>query len=199
MVDLFYRGGPLMYPILLCSVIAWAIFLDRIIAFYKVKRSTAKLQRQIEDHLMAERTTEAIELCRDQKSPLAKILYVVLKKSGASRSDLKMLADEVGEREAITLERYLGLLGTIANITPLLGLLGTVLGMIEAFKMLAVAGGANSLALGGGISEALITTAAGLTVAVPTVLLHRYLSSRSQRLVLNLEEATMKIIDKIEG
>ena len=199
MVDLFYRGGPLMYPILLCSVIAWAIFLDRIIAFYKVKRSTAKLQRQIEDHLTAERTTEAIELCRGQQSPLAKILYVVLKKSGASRSDLKMLADEVGEREAITLERYLGLLGTIANITPLLGLLGTVLGMIEAFKMLAVAGGANSFALGGGISEALITTAAGLTVAVPTVLLHRYLSSRSQRLVLNLEEATMKIIDKIEG
>lgn len=199
MIDVFYRGGPLMYPILLCSVIAWAIFLDRIVAFYKVKRSTAALRSEINDRLRAGQENEAIELCRDQKSPLAKILYVVLKKGGAARSDLKALADEVGEREAVVLQRYLGLLSTIANITPLLGLLGTVLGMIEAFNTLAAEGGGNALALGGGISEALITTAAGLTVAVPTVLLHRYLSSRSERLVLELEEATMAIIDQIEG
>lgn len=199
MIDVFYRGGPLMYPILLCSVIAWAIFLDRIVAFYKVKRSTAALRSEINDRLRAGQENEAIELCRDQKSPLAKILYVVLKKGGAARSDLKALADEVGEREAVVLQRYLGLLSTIANITPLLGLLGTVLGMIEAFNTLAAEGGGSALALGGGISEALITTAAGLTVAVPTVLLHRYLSSRSERLVLELEEATMAIIDQIEG
>lgn len=199
MIDVFYRGGPLMYPILLCSVIAWAIFLDRIVAFYKVKRSTAALRSEINDRLRAGQENEAIELCRDQKSPLAKILYVVLKKSGAARGDLKALADEVGEREAVVLQRYLGLLSTIANITPLLGLLGTVLGMIEAFNTLAAEGEGNALALGGGISEALITTAAGLTVAVPTVLLHRYLSSRSERLVLELEEATMAIIDQIEG
>ena len=198
MIDLFNRGGPLMYPILLCSVIAWAIFLERLVAFNKVKRSTTALQKKVCDWLNSDREDLALEICGDQKTPLAKTLYVVLKRHGSARSDLKVLADEVGEREAVALQRYLGLLGTIANITPLLGLLGTVLGMIEAFNMLAVQGGGNPIALGGGISEALITTAAGLTVAVPTVLLHRYLSSRSERLVLDLEEATMRIIDQIE-
>lgn len=199
MIDVFYRGGPLMYPILLCSVIAWAILLDRLVAFNKVRRSTAFLQKEIEKQLAATQFDEAVELCREQKTPLAKILRVVLKNRSGSRKELKELADEVGEREAVALQRYLGLLGTIANITPLLGLLGTVLGMIKAFNTLAMEGVGNPVTLGVGISEALITTAAGLTVAVPTVLLHRYLSSRSERLVLELEEATMEIIDRIEG
>jgi biopolymer transport protein ExbB len=202
MIDVFYRGGPLMYPILLCSVIAWAILLDRLVAFSKVRRSTVYLQKKVEEQLTTGQFDEAVELCCEQKTPLAKILRVVLKNRNGSRRELKDLADEVGEREAVALQRYLGLLGTIANITPLLGLLGTVLGMIKAFNTLAAEGVGNPVTLGGGISEALITTAAGLTVAVPTVLLHRYLSSRSERLVLELEEATMQIIDlidKVEG
>ncbi len=188
-----------MYPILLCSVIAWAIFLDRLVAFTRVHRRTGLLQTQINAQLEAGEVAAAVDLCQQQPTPLARILRVVLKKRGSSRSELKALADEVGEREAVTLQRYLGLLGTIANITPLLGLLGTVLGMINAFNTLAAEGVGNPVTLGSGISEALITTAAGLTVAVPTVLLHRYLSSRSERLVLELEEATMQIIDQIEG
>ena len=199
MIDVFSRGGPLMYPILLCSVIAWAIFLDRFVAFFNARRNMLTLQIQVSELLQKNEDEEAIALCRDQKSPLAKILRIVLKNRGCSRSDLKALADEVGEREAVALQKYLGLLGTIANITPLLGLLGTVLGMIKAFNLLAAAGVGNPMTLGGGISEALITTAAGLTVAVPTILLHRYLSSRSERLVLELEEVTMEIIDRVEG
>ena len=198
MLDFFTRGGPLMYPILLCSVIGWAIFMERIFAFIKVRRQLLPLQNAVKIFLQEDRSEEAIELCSQRKSPLAKILLVVLKNRGSQRSYLKSLAEEVGEREAVALQRYLGLLGTIANITPLLGLLGTVLGMIKAFNVMAIEGMGTPATLGGGISEALITTAAGLSVAVPMILLHRYLSSRSERLVLELEEATMQIVDLVE-
>ena len=198
MLDFFTRGGPLMYPILLCSVIGWAIFMERIFAFIKVRRQLLPLQNAVKIFLQEDRADEAIELCSQRKSPLAKILLIVLKNRGSQRSYLKSLAEEVGEREAVALQRYLGLLGTIANITPLLGLLGTVLGMIKAFNVMAIEGMGTPATLGGGISEALITTAAGLSVAVPMILLHRYLSSRSERLVLELEEATMQIVDLVE-
>ncbi len=198
MIDVFTRGGPLMYPILLCSVIGWAIFMERIFAFIKVRRNLKPLQNGIKNFLQDDRAEEAVDLCEHNKSPLARILLVVLKNRGCQRIYLKSLAEEVGEREAVLLQRYLGLLGTIANITPLLGLLGTVLGMIKAFNVIATEGMGTPATLGGGISEALITTAAGLTVAVPMLLLHRYLSSRSERLVLELEEATMQVVDMVE-
>ncbi len=199
MIDFFTRGGPLMYPILLCSVIGWAIFMERIFAFIKVRRKLRPLQNAVKDLLHKDKAKEALDLCTQNKSPLARILIVVLKNRGCQRSYLKSLAEEVGEREAVFLQRYLGLLGTIANITPLLGLLGTVLGMIKAFNVIATEGMGTPATLGGGISEALITTAAGLTVAVPMILLHRYLSSRSERLVLELEEATMQVVDLVEN
>lgn len=199
MIDFFTRGGPLMYPILLCSVIGWAIFMERIFAFIKVRRKLRPLQNAVKDLLHTDKAKEALDLCAQNKSPLARILIVVLKNRGCQRSYLKSLAEEVGEREAVFLQRYLGLLGTIANITPLLGLLGTVLGMIKAFNVIATEGMGTPATLGGGISEALITTAAGLTVAVPMILLHRYLSSRSERLVLELEEATMQVVDLVEN
>jgi len=199
MIEIFYQGGPLMYPILLCSVIGWAIFMERVYAFFKTRRQLKKLKAAVNRQIREGRVNNAADLCSDNQSALARILYVVLKNSGRGRRELKSLAEEVGEREAVALQRYLGLLGTIANIAPLLGLLGTVLGMIEAFKVIATEGVGSPATLGSGISQALITTAAGLTVAVPMILLHRYLLSRSDRLVLELEEATMQIIDQIEG
>ncbi len=198
MIDIFMRGGPLMYPILLCSVIGWAIFMERMFAFNKVRRSLMLVQKTVNEYLSADKAKEAVEFCVQKSSPLSRILLVVLKNRETQRSYLMSLAEEVGEREAIALQRYLGLLGTIANITPLLGLLGTVLGMIDAFNVIAAEGTGTPATLGGGISEALITTAAGLSVAVPMILLHRYLSSRSDRLVLELEEATMQIVDQVE-
>lgn len=198
MIDFFMRGGPLMYPILICSIIGWAIFLERIIAFVRVRHSLFKLRHAVIECLGQDDRDEALRISSESRMPLGKILSVVLKGQGRTRSYLKALAEEVGEREAVALQRYLGLLGTIANITPLIGLLGTVLGMIKAFNVIATQGMGTPATLGGGISEALITTAAGLTVAVPMILLHRYLTSRSDRLVLELEEATMQVIDMIE-
>ena len=195
MIDLFVRGGPLMYPILLCSIIGWAIFMERLFAYTRIRRSTLSIRNQVRENLEAGRGDEARLLCETRNVPLARILSRVLQYRGRNRGDRKALAEEVGEREALALQRYLGLLGTIANITPLLGLLGTVLGMIEAFNVLAREGAGTPATLGGGISEALITTAAGLSVAVPMILLHRYLSGRAERLVVDLEESTMQIVD----
>ena len=199
MKEIFHQGGPLMYPIAICSIIGWAIFMERVFAFFKTRRQSNRLHAQVIKQLKAHEIGTALDLCESRHSALARILYPVLKNSGRDRNNLKNIAEEVGEREAVSLQRYLGLLGTIANITPLLGLLGTVLGMIEAFNVISAEGVGSPATLGGGISQALITTAAGLTVAVPMILLHRYLLSRSDRLVLDLEEATMHVIDYLEG
>ena len=105
--------------------------------------------------------------------------------------------EETGSREVASLERYLGLLGTIATISPLLGLLGTVLGMIRAFTVISLQGVGTPATLGGGISEALITTAAGMSVAIPTILLHKYLTGRVDRISLDLEEKSLKVVDRL--
>lgn len=197
MIEIFLKGGPLMYPILICSVIGWAIFLERLRTFYTIRRSISPLVAEVAKHINADNIDEAVFCCQAQKHSLAKILLVVLSNKGEERAKIKALAEEVGERESVVLQRYLGLLGTIANIAPLLGLLGTVLGMIEAFNVIATEGVGTPMTLGGGISEALITTAAGLSVAVPMILLHRYLTSRADYIILELEESTMQVVDLV--
>lgn len=197
MIEIFLKGGPLMYPILICSVIGWAIFLERLRTFYLIRRSIAPLSAEVAGLLKADEPERAIVLCTTQTTSIAKILSVVLENCGQERAKIKAMAEEVGAREAVALQRYLGLLGTISNIAPLLGLLGTVLGMIEAFNVIAVEGVGTPMTLGGGISEALITTAAGLTVAVPMILIHRYLTSRADHIIMELEESTMRIVDMV--
>ncbi len=184
-----------MYPILLCSVLAFAIFLERIWTFHKIRRGTKELVREVEGLVMKKHTDEALIVCQRAGTPLARIYVAALRSVGRSREQVKTVTEEVGAREAAPLERYLGLLGTIANISPLLGLLGTVMGMIEAFTVIAVQGVGTPATLGGGISQALITTAAGLVVAIPTILLHKYLTSRVDRIVLEMEENSLHLVD----
>ncbi|PLX90297.1 MAG: MotA/TolQ/ExbB proton channel family protein [Desulfuromonas sp.] len=197
MLEIFYKGGPLMYPILVCSMIAWAIFFDRLWNYYNIRKNLRPLTREVDRLYRSGQLDGAIDLCLQNKTPLSRLLLAALRQAGSSRSHIKTLVEEVSGREIAALERYLGLLGTIATITPLLGLLGTVLGMIRAFTVIATEGVGTPATLGGGISEALITTAAGLSVAVPVILLHKYLSSRVDRLTLDLEEASMQIVDLV--
>ncbi|HKJ04434.1 MAG TPA: MotA/TolQ/ExbB proton channel family protein [Geopsychrobacteraceae bacterium] len=197
MLEIFDKGGPLMYPILVCSMIAWTIFFERLWSYHQIKKHLRSLTLEVERLYCSNRVEEAIDLCQRTPMPLARLLIVALRQAGSSRNHIKTLVEEVSGREIAALERYLGLLGTIATITPLLGLLGTVLGMIRAFNMIATAGGGTPATLGGGISEALITTAAGLSVAVPVILLHKYLSSRVDRLTLDLEECSMQVVDLV--
>jgi len=195
MLELFHKGGPLMYPILLCSVLALAIFLERLWTYYRLRRGNEGVVREVEDLVRKGRIDEALIVCQRVGNPLARILAAALRSVGRSRDHIKTVVEEVGSREAAPLERYLGLLGTIATISPLLGLLGTVLGMIEAFTIISAQGVGTPATLGGGISKALITTAAGLTVAIPTILLHKYLTSRMDRIILEMEEYSLHVVD----
>lgn len=194
-LDIFHKGGPLMYPILLCSVLALTIFFERLWFFFGLRRSTLKLSLEVESLVRNDHVVEALAICQSRRTMLSSIFVVALNAAGRSREQIKTLVEEVGARHSSSLERYLGLLGTIATISPLLGLLGTVLGMIRAFTQLAVQGVGTPATLGGGISEALITTAAGLAVAIPTILLHKYLTSRADLLNDSMEVYAMQLVD----
>ena len=195
MLEIFQKGGPLMYPILFCSVLALAIFLERLWTFYRFRQGADELVREVNSLLSSQRLAEAVAACQRLDSPLGHVVLAALRASGRSRAEIKEVTEEAGRREAAPLERYLGLLGTIASLSPLLGLLGTVLGMIQAFNVIAIQGVGTPATLGGGISQALITTAAGLAVAVPTILLHKYLTGRLDRMMLEMESWSLQIVD----
>jgi len=195
MLEIFQKGGPLMYPILLCSVLGMAIFFERLWTYARVRKGMILLSDEIEKLVQAGKLDEAHLICRRSDNPLGRILAAAFRLAGRPRSEIKTVVEEVGGRESAPLERYLGLLGTLATISPLLGLLGTVLGMIEAFTVIATEGVGTPATLGSGISKALITTAAGLSVAIPLILVHRYLSSRVDRMVIEMEESSLRIAD----
>jgi biopolymer transport protein ExbB len=189
------KGGYLIYPIILCSIFALGIFLERLWTYIKVRRELRELAFQVEPLVAKNLNEEAFALCLKSDSPLAKVFLAALRAAGRSRDQIKAVVEETGRREAAPLQRFLGLLGTIATISPLLGLLGTVLGMIRAFNVIATQGMGTPATLGGGISEALITTAAGMTVAIPVILAHRYLTSRLDQLSIEMEEYSLRLVD----
>lgn len=184
-----------MYPIALCSVFALGIFLERLWTYVKVRGEFRSLAHQVEPLVSKKRHEEAVTICHNSDSPLAKVFLAALRTAGRSREQIKAVVEETGRREAAPLQRFLGLLGTIATISPLLGLLGTVIGMIRAFNVIASQGMGTPATLGGGISEALITTAAGMTVAIPVILAHRYLTSRLDQLSIEMEEYSLRLVD----
>ena len=197
MLELFHKGGVLMYPILLSSILALAIFLERLWNYRKFQLDNQELIAEIDPLIADAKMEQASVACQRFGSPLSRVYVTAIRLAGRSRAQIKSVVEETGSREVASLERYLGLLGTIATITPLLGLLGTVLGMIRAFTVISVQGVGTPATLGGGISEALITTAAGLTVAIPTILLHKYLTGRVDRISLDLEVKSLKIVDRL--
>lgn len=189
------KGGYLMYPIALCSIFALGIFLERLWTYTKVRKEFRELAHQIEPLVAKDHREDAITVCHKSNSPLAQVFLAALRAAGRSREQIKAVVEETGRREAAPLQRFLGLMGTIATISPLLGLLGTVLGMIRAFNVIASQGMGTPATLGGGISEALVTTAAGMTVAIPVILAHRYLSSKLDQLIIEMEEYSLRLVD----
>lgn len=195
MLEMFAKGGFLMWPLLACSVLALAIVFAKLVFFYQVRQGAQKLFKDVFELVQKQQFAQAIAVCQASRSPLARVFLAVLNLQGRPREHIKTIAGEVASREAAPLEHFMGLLSTIATISPLLGLLGTVLGMIEAFTVIAAQGVGTPVTLGGGISQALITTAAGLTVAIPVILAHRYLSGRVNRISLVMEEYILRIVD----
>ena len=187
-MDWLVRGGIMMAPILVFSVIALGTFLERLWVLRRDLIIPEESLRELENFLKKKMIPEARTYCQQHPSPLARILFAGLQQYGNSRDLMKENMEERGKTEDLELKKYIGLLHTIASVSPLLGLLGTVSGMIKVFGTISVEGVGNPASLATGISEALITTAAGLTVAIPTFLGQRYLAARAERFMHMLEE-----------
>jgi biopolymer transport protein ExbB len=197
--ELIKNGGWLMLPIILCSVIAMAIVVER---FWTLRRKkilppdlVPQLWRLAKEKKIDDVTLRKVKL----SSPLGAILASGLINKHHGREMMKTSIEETGRQVVHELERFLNPLGTIASITPLLGLLGTVVGMIKVFAAIMIHGVGDPGILAGGISEALLTTAAGLTVAIPSLIFHRYFERLIDDYVLKMEEEALKLIDVMAG
>jgi biopolymer transport protein ExbB len=198
MIDFFIKGGIFMYPILLCSITALAIFFERL---WNLKRSRVvplDLVREVEALIRKGNIPGATMRCQQSRSAIARILLAGIKNVGKRREIIKEYLEEVGRQESASLERFVEGLGTIAGVSTLLGLLGTVSGMIKIFSVISTQTVVNPGSLAGGISEALITTYAGLTVAIPTIVMYKYLQSKTNALILQMEEHAIRLVDLLK-
>ena len=199
MFELIVAGGWIMAPIILCSIIGFTLVAERFWTLREKKIAPANLAEQIiKLHHKKRITNEVIDkLYRD--SPLGRILAAGLRNMHEAREIMKESIEEEGRQVAQELERFLNTLGTIASITPLLGLLGTVIGMIKVFAVITSLGVGDPKVLADGISQALVTTAAGLSVAIPTVMFYRYFRGRVDELLLKMGAQAVYMVEVIHG
>ena len=199
MLEIIYAGGWLMVPILLCSVLSVAIIAERFWALRRGNVVPPGVGQQVEDwaarHELDRRHIDQLR----SGSALGRVLGAALVNRHRSRDLIKEAVEDTGRHVVHELERFLNTLGTIAGISPLLGLLGTVIGMIKVFSAIMSHGVGDPGVLAGGISEALITTAAGLSVAIPSLMFHRFFIGRVDELVITMEEEALKIVEVIHG
>ena len=199
MLELIKSGGILIWPLLLCSVISLAIIGERFWSLQKKRIIPEDLVKTVwEWNKMGFLDEQHIETLR-RSSPLGRILAAGLMNRKRDREVMKESIEEVGRHVAHDLERFLNTLGTIASISPLLGLLGTVVGMIKVFAVITTQGVGDPGVLAEGISEALITTAVGLTVAIPSLMFYRYFRGRVDELVVTMEQEALKLVEVIHG
>ncbi len=199
MLELVQSGGWLMVPIMLCSMIAFAIIIERFWSLQKQKICPDDLVAKIWK-LEKQKRLNVGEITRlREESPLGKILAAGLVNLRHDRQVMKESIEETGRQVVNELERYLNTLGTIASITPLLGLLGTVIGMIKVFAAITSVGVGDPAVLAGGISEALITTAAGMSVAIPSLIFYRHFRGKVEGLVCLMEAESIKMVEVLHG
>ncbi len=199
MIETVVAGGPVMIPIGLCSVVALATFFERLWSLRRERVVPQSFSMELIELVRQERWSDAITLCRKRDAAIARVLEVALEARHEARSLIKERVEEVGRREAAEMERYVPVLGTIASISPLLGLLGTVGGMILTFQVIEQQGVGEVGALAGGISQALITTFAGLSVGIPAVVANRYILARVDSLIIDLEEVALGVVNLLSS
>jgi len=199
MLELVQAGGWLMYPIILCSIIAAAIIAERLWTLQTRKVIPDKLMTGIWNLLSKDQLTESHINEIEKGSPLGRVLAAGLINRHLSRDLVRESIEETGRFVTHEMERFLNTLGTISTITPLLGLLGTVIGMIKVFTAITTVGVGDPATLAGGISEALLTTAAGLSVAIPSLIFHRFLKRKVDELVVGMEQEAMKLVEVLHG
>jgi biopolymer transport protein ExbB len=198
MIDLFHRGGVTMYPILLCSVAAVTVFCERLWALRRSRFIPKDFSTALREEILHGRVEKIEQLCDAHKtSALGRIAGTGLINRNRGADMIRFMIAEVGGQETAAFDRYQSVLGTVASLCPLLGLFGTIFGMIKAFDVISKHTVVDPPLLAGGISEALITTLAGLAVAIPAVVMDRYVQSRSNRLARDLEKEAVNITEAV--
>lgn len=200
MTDFFMKGGFLMWPILLCSALGLAIFLERIIRFSMMKKRGAGLSEKVARLWIEGKEKEACEEAQSSGSPMGRILVKAMEVKNLDREMLETVIISATDEEIRDMSANVQTLATIGNIAPLLGLLGTVIGMIKAFMVIQNMGGkVNSAVLAGGIWEAMLTTAFGLSVAMPVMIAHSYLTGRIDAYEARLQDGSVVFLKALCG
>jgi len=198
MWEIIIAGGPVMWPIIICSVVAAAIVLERMWTLQRKRviprELTDRIWKLVQSRSLNERHIDALA----HSSPLGRVLAAGLTNRHQGREIMKEAIEDTGRHVVHELERFLGTLGTIAAVSPLLGLLGTVMGMIQAFEAITTEGVGDPQVLSGGIGKALITTAAGLIVAIPSLFAYRHLRGVVDLLVVDMEKEAMKLVQAFD-
>ncbi len=200
MFDIMVKGGVLMWPILLCSIVSLAIILERLYHFHRIRIDIPEFFSSLRNLLQKKKVEEALELCQNTPAPLARILACGIQNHKKDAQTQEKIVSRVGSWEVRGLEKHLRGLATIGTITPLIGLLGTVTGMIKAFiKIQELGGRVDASVLAGGIWEALLTTAAGLTVAIPTLVAYHYFEGRIDNMSCWMREIALELLEFLES
>lgn len=196
LLSILAKGGWLMIPIAIFSLIALGIFIERLLVLRKSQINFNAFLLKLRQHIVNKDIQSALRLCADAQSPIARIMGTGIKRHDQSREEIKDSIESAGRAEIYQLEKGYGTLATISGVAPLTGFLGTVTGMIRAFMRIQELGGnVNATVLAGGIWEALITTAAGLFVGILTLLAYNYLVSKVQRFVFQLEVSSSNLLE----
>jgi biopolymer transport protein ExbB len=199
MIDIIYKGGPVMLPILLGSVLFVAIFIERLYHYHRAQIDTNEFIAGIRNILKKGNIAEAISICEETPGPVAHIIKAALLKHDRPKDEITKTIEDAALLEVPRLEKNLTVVATIAHIEPLLGLFGTVIGMIQVFQTIeSMHGIVDPSKLAGGIWVALITTAGGLSVAIPAMVAYNYLVSRVNGMVLDMEKSATEVVDLLQ-
>lgn len=194
--ELIARGGVLMWPILLCSIVALTIIIERFLALRRADVDAREFMDTMRQVLRQDRIQEALEQCDESKAPIARIMKAGILKHNRPKDDIREAIEDAARFEVPRLERYLSGLATCASVAPMLGLLGTVQGMIKCFAQIQNRRGQVSPAdLAEGIGNALVATAAGLVVAIPALIVYNYFVTRVQGMVTEMEASSSELMD----
>ncbi len=197
--QIFLAGGPVMWPILLCSIIALALIIERLWYLHKIDIDSQEFLSNILDKIKRHQIKEALQVCDSTEYPISHILKAGILKYDRPRSQIKEAIEDASLYEIPKLEKNLSLLATIAHVSPLLGLLGTVTGMVVSFQTIqaksATSYPVSPSDLAGGIWQALLTTVAGLVVAIPAFVAYNYLANRINNIILEIEKASTELVN----
>jgi biopolymer transport protein ExbB len=194
--QIILKGGVMMVPIAIASIMALAIICTRLYSLRKIRINAKTFVLQVKNMMLRKQVDDAIMLCKQTPGPIASIFKAGLLKNDRPREQIKDAIEGAAHTEVFHLEKNLGVLGTIAAITPLIGFLGTVTGMIKAFMQIqALGGNVDASVLAGGIWEALITTAAGLSVGIPALIGYNWLQSKVEMHVFEMQESSNELLD----